>query len=103
MALARLMNITEKEILAVAERAQVWIRDLSEMTDETHAFLITYLEYKMQDRAQGIGTDDDELIHEALLDSGLSEEEEHTVDPEEEAWGKMYQDYCERKYGWDCS
>lgn len=66
MALARLMNITEREMLSVAENAQPSIDDLSEMTYETYLFLLKYLEYKMIDR-EWI---EEDLIHEALLDSG---------------------------------
>ena len=66
MALARLMNITEREILSVAENAQPSICDLSEMTYDTYVFLLKYLEYKMIDR-EWI---EEDLIREALTDSG---------------------------------
>lgn len=66
MALARLMNITEREILSVAENAQPSIYDLFEMTYDTYVFLLKYLEYKMLDR-EWI---EEDLIREALTDSG---------------------------------
>lgn len=122
MALARLLNVKEVRLLVRAGEYQPYIKGLDDMTDNTYEMLINDLTRYARLKEEG---EVESFDHMLALEDGYDEDDDFDLErqmdrwevqyldgkvqyleeqrAEEEAFGKRYQDYCERKYGWDCS
>lgn len=115
MALARLLNVKEVRLLVRAGEYQPCIKGLDDMTDNTYEMLINDLTRYARLKEEG---EVESFDHMLALEDGYDEDDDYDLErqmdrwevqyleeqrAEEEAFGKRYQDYCERKYGWDCS
>lgn len=115
MALARLLNVKEVRLLVRAGEYQPCIKGLDDMTDNTYEMLINDLTRYARLKEEG---EVESFDHMLALEDGYDEDDDFDLErqmdrwevqyleeqrAEEEAFGKRYQDYCERKYGLDCS
>lgn len=102
MALARLLNVTETELVEDAKSWQHGIERIDQIDDMTYRHLMHALDSFALLKSKGqaekfsdIYEDDDE---DACCDG---EDEEKFWD--DFMYSRKYRDYCETQYGWDCS
>lgn len=113
MALARELNVSNAELLTDARRFKLNVESLEQLDDFLCRCLVNSLKYfaylKAEDPDAVFGDiyekdeeDDDEFDLEKQMDKWeVQYLEECRRDAEARA--ERYRDYCERKYGWDCS
>ena len=101
-ALAKLMLVDEQELLDKAQTVQPGLKNLDDMGFHTYYYLMGILLGKQSKEPLPFEPDEDELE-----DEEEEEEDEdnayHEPSIDDYIYGKKYQDYCEQKYGWDCS
>lgn len=113
VALARLLGVKEVRLLVNAAEYQPNIKCIEDINDRTYEILVANLTRYAELKADGTvesydqmlgeeGLDDDEFDLEKQMDKWeVQYLEECRRDAEARA--ERYRDYCERKYGWDCS
>ena len=115
-ALARLMMVDEKELVDKAQLVQPWLASLDDMGFQTYHFLMGILLAK-QSNAEPLPFEPDDEEEETEDDEEWDKDEEpergtsewydwqYRKEQEVKGWAEAmrYRDYCEDKYGWDCS
>lgn len=101
IAFARELNVSDEELIKSAGRYRFDIEGLEQFDESLCDCLMCALKCFVYYKADN----PDAVLDDTFEDDEEEEEEDEEpyVSPEDYAWGERYRDYCERKYGWDCS
>ena len=114
MALARLLNVREEDLMKEARVWQPKIKSLEQIDDTTYGKLLDALMLFVKLKAEGQA----EVFTDIYEEDSEDDEDEYDLEKQMDKWevqyldgerrdadirAHKYQDYCERKYGWDFS